>query len=183
MPASMPDIDEILSKVGTRTLNSAIFNIAHAYARAGDMASTAIIRTKDADFSAPAIMCKSFAIELLLKFFLVIPYPTAQTKADMDVVGIDLLGHKYSELYDRIQPSYQEKIANSFFNVSGKRTNSNEFRTMLLTLGDDPFVFWRYIYEKNGMSTIDIPLLENVLLAMGKAAEFERKRVAGPTPA
>lgn len=183
MQASMPNIDEILSKVGTRTLNSALFNIAHAYARSGDMASTAIIQTKDADFSAPAIMCKSFAIELLLKFFLVIPYPTAQTKADIDAVGVDLRGHKYSELFDRIHASYQEKIANSFSNISGRPTNVSEFRPLLLTLGDDPFVFWRYIYEKNGMSTIDIPLLENVLFAMGKAAEFERERVAGPTPA
>lgn len=183
MHASIPNINEILSKRGTRTLNSSLLNIAHAYARAGDLASSAIFQTQDADFAAPAIMCKSFAIELLLKFFLVIPYPTAQTKADIDAVGIDLRGHKYSEIYDKVKPPYQEKIANSFASITGKPTDVSAFKALLLTLGDDPFVFWRYIHEKNGISTIDIPLLENVLLAMGKAAEVERKRVASPTPA
>lgn len=178
----MPNIDEILSKVGTRSLNSALFNIAHAYARAGDMASYAIFSLEDADFAAPAIMCKSFAIELLLKFFLVIPHPTAQTTADLAAVGVDLRGHKYSELYDRIIPSYQQKVATSFSTITGKATNATEFRTALIALGDDPFVFWRYVYEKTGKSTLDIPLLEQVLLAMGKAAEVERKRLATAAP-
>jgi len=182
MPESMPNIDELLSKAGTRTLNSALFNIAHAYSRAGDMASSAIFQTRDVDFAAPAIMCKSFAIELLLKFFLVIPYPTAQTKADIDAVGVDLHGHKYSEIYDRIQPSYQKKIADSFSIIANSLTDTNTFRTQLQNLGDDPFVFWRYIYEKNNISTLDIPLLENVLLAMGKAAEVERKRIVASAP-
>ena len=182
MAQPIPNIEELLARAGTRSLNSALFNIAHSYARAGDMATSAIFSANDADFAAPAIMCKSFAIELLLKFFLVIPYPTAQTKADIDTLGVDLHGHKYSDLYDRISPAYQQKIAASFSKVTGKVTDSAAFRSVLLALGDDPFVFWRYIYEKAGMHTLDIPLLEQTLLAMGKAAEVARTRIAPTAP-
>lgn len=160
-----------------RSLNSALFNIAHAYSRAGDdMASLAHLQ--DADFAAPAIMCKSFAIELLLKFFLVIPHPTAQTTADLGAFGVDLHGHKYTELYDRMIPTYQHRIATSFSQTTGKVTNATEFRTVLIALGNDPFVFWRYIYEKTGWHTLDFRLLDYVLLALGKAAEVERMRLA-----
>jgi len=127
-------------------------------------------------------MCKSFAIELLLKFFLVIPYPTAQTKADINAFGVDLHGHKYSELYDRIIPTYQQKIAASFSSVTGKATDAAAFRAVLVAIGDDPFVFWRYIYEKTGTPILNIPLFEQVFLAMGKAAEVERKRLAPTAP-
>ena len=182
MTQSIPNIDELLARAGTRSLNSALFNIAHSYARAGEMAASAIFTANDADFAAPALMCKSFAIELLLKFFLVVPHPTAQTKADIEAAGVNLHGHEYSKLYDRINPSYQQRIAASYSTVSGKTTDAAAFRSVLLALGNDPFVFWRYIYEKAGVHTIDIPLLEQVLFAMGKAAEAERKLLVSTAP-
>jgi hypothetical protein len=167
----------MFSVMDSRSLNSTLFNIAHAYSRAGDMAGTAIFNTGDADFAAPAIMSKSFAIELLLKFFIVIAHPGVQTKADLDSMGVNLRGHVYSELYDRISPIYQNKIVDSFTALVGQPTDGPGFRKTLIDIGDDPFVFWRYIYEKSGICHLDIDLLDKVLHALGKAAEIERKRI------
>jgi len=171
------DFEKLFPQPNKRSLNSALFNIAHSYARVGEMAGAAIFTMKDADFAAPAIMCKSFSIELLLKFFIVIAHHGVQTKADLELMGVNLHGHLYSELYDRISPIYQKKIADSFTTIVGRSPDELVFRKALKDIGDEPFVFWRYIYEKSGTCNLDIALLDNVLTALGKAAENERKRI------
>lgn len=182
MQEPTPDFEKLLSQLDKRALNSALFNIAHSYAQVGDMARSAVFATKNTDFAAPAIMCKSFSIELLLKFFIVVAHPGIQTKADLDSLGVNLHGHLYSKLYDRISPLYQKKIADSFTTIVGQTTDEPAFRKALMDIGDEPFVFWRYIYEKSGTCNLDIALLEKVLHALGKAAENERKRIESRAP-
>jgi len=171
-----PDIKKIFSQLEKRSLNSALFNIADVYSQVGMMASDAIFFKKNADFAAPAIMCKSFSIELLLKFFIIASHPHIQSKADLDSSGVDLHGHRYSDLYDRINPCYQKEMAESFTAISGTKTDAVAFRQVLIDIGNEPFVYWRYIYEKSGLCDLDIALLDKLLLALGKAAENERKR-------
>lgn len=133
-----PDIDALLSSLEKRSLNSVLFNLAHAYARASDKSWSAIFSENDADFMAPAIMCQSFAVELLLKFFIIIDHPDAQTKADLDALGINTYGHPYSKLWDRIASTHKKNIAESFSSISGQRTNEAKFREILVQIGDEP---------------------------------------------
>lgn len=182
MQPSLPEIEAVLAKVKSRSLESTLFNVAHAYARAGQQSVQAIFAESNADFAAPAIMCKSFAIELLLKFFIVIAYPTAQTYADLKALNVDLRGHLYTELFDKIKVNYQEKIADTFSTAANRRIDQHDFKAILVEIGDNPFVQWRYIYESKGIRHFNPPLFDTVLNALGKAAEFERRQSATSAP-
>lgn len=171
------NLDRLLSETPGRSLESTLFNLAHAYARTSDTAWSSIWSSHDADFAAPAIMCQSFAIELLLKFFLAIDHPSAATVADLERAGVKLKRHKYSELFDQLSISSKEKITASFAAVSGQATDAAGFRAALVALGD-PFVFWRYVYEADGIAGLDKPLLDRITDALGKAAESERTAAA-----
>ena len=166
------------SKLGTvltkRSLQSTLFNIAHAYARAADASWGKIESLSDADFAAPAIMCQSFAVELLLKFFLAVDHPTATSIHELEDAGVKLRCHKYSELFDQLLPTTQDKIASVFTTLSGKHTDATRFRQALIAQGDDPFVYWRYIYEHED-SSFDPQAFNIVTHTLGKSAEAERK--------
>lgn len=182
MNPATPEIEAILAQAGSRSLESTLFNVAHAYARAGRLSMQAIFSQSDADFAAPAIMCKSFAIELLLKFFIVIAYPTARTYAGLKTMGVELRGHLYTDLLDRIEIEYREKISQAFSAATNRQVDQHGFRAILVEIGNDPFVQWRYMYEKEGIRHFDPTLFDTVLDSLGKAAEFERKRLAASTP-
>jgi hypothetical protein len=179
MAISEGDLKKMLAGLKQRGLNSALFNIAHAYDRSARVAWDQIATLQDADFAAPAIMCQCFAIELLLKFFLVIPHPTAATTAELETLGVNLRGHKYTQLFDRVIDPLKMRIAASFAALSGQAMDAAGFRDKLIALGDDPFVRWRYVYEEGGFSSLDKPLLDRVTDALGKAAEVERKAITG----
>jgi hypothetical protein len=94
--------------------------------------------------------------------------------------GVDLYGHVYSDLFDRIPEATRHSIAASFSTVSGRQVDDGELRRILKEdLGDDPFVSWRYVYEKDATRHLDPALWNQVVLGLGKAAERERKRVTG----
>jgi hypothetical protein len=175
MPIDKSQIDAILAAQPPRPLRSTLFNIAHAYARAADRSWHEMDAKRDADFAAPSIMCQSFAVELLLKFFIAIDHPAARTIDELKGTGAKLRCHKYSELYDQLTPTTQAKIAQAFSALCGKQTNASEFRQALIAQGDDPFVYWRYIYETSGNSHFDPAAFNLVTDALGKAAEAEQK--------
>lgn len=175
----LPDqeLEAILRKLLPRSLNSVLFNMANAYAQTGDLAMAAIGTSGNADFAAPAIMCKSFCVELLLKFFITVAHPDADAQ-ELKARGVDLYGHVYSDLFDRIHEATRRSIAASFSTVSGRQVDDGEFRRILKEdLGNDPFVSWRYVYEKKATRHLNPVLWDQVVLALGKAAELERKRV------
>lgn len=173
------DIEAILRTLPSRSLNSALFNMANAYAQTGDLAMAAIGTSGNADFAAPAIMCKSFCVELLLKFFIAVGHPGADAQ-QLRAQGVDLYGHVYSDLFDRVPEATRRSIAASFSAISGRQVDDGEFRRILKEdLENDPFVSWRYVYEKKATRHLDPMLWDQVVLALGKAAERERKRVTG----
>jgi hypothetical protein len=158
-----------------RSLESTLFNLAHAYALAADASRKNGASTGNADLAAPAIMCQSFAIELLLKFFLAIDHPAATTTNELKNAGVKLNCHKYSQLFDQLLPATKEKIAKSFTALSGKKTDTDGFLEALIAQGDEPFVHWRYIYETNDFSHLDLQAFHLITDSLGKAAEAERK--------
>ncbi len=91
---------------------------------------------------------------------------------DLDKVGVSLVGHKYTALFDKISNKHRRDIADQFSVISGKTTTEAEFRGILQQeLGDDPFVKWRYVYEASSNQFLDIQLLNRVTDAIGKCAE------------
>jgi hypothetical protein len=60
--------------------------------------------------------------------------------------------------------------------VIRQSASADDFRQALLSQGDNPFVYWRYIYEtQDRISHFDAQAFLNVITALGKAAEVERK--------
>jgi len=174
-----PDLERALKGAKGRTIQSALFNIAHAYERAGRLAWKALTESADADFAGPGIMCQSFAIELLLKFFIASDHPHAKTFQALTQAGANLRGHGYLELWDRVASGRQAEVAASYSLLTNKSVAPHEFRSVLEALGGDPFVKWRYIYEANGLQSIDPQLLNRASDALGKTAEaVRRKQVA-----
>jgi hypothetical protein len=153
-----------------RAFYSALFNMANAYNQAAELALGSIPKTGNADFAGPAIMCRSFAIELLLKFFIAVQYPDKKFK-ELKTAGINLRGHTYSSLFDRIEHTAQQVIADTYSKQSGNSIDVAGFRGLLIALGDEPFVTWRYIYEVDGTSQIDPMLLASVTRTLGLAAQ------------
>lgn len=174
-------LEELLKSLPKRTIQSTLFNIANAYAIAANVSWGAMGQTQNADLSAPALMCQSFSIEILLKFFLANDHIEHSTFEELKSSGIKLRGHKYSELFDQISTNMKNKIAKTYSSLSGKNTDANGFRDALVAQGDDPFVYWRYIYETNLTTHFDNIAFGLVLDALGVTAEQERKITEGIT--
>ena len=167
-------LENLLETLPKRSLQSTLFNMAHAYAQAADASWSNLGATRNADFAAPAIMCQSFTVELLLKFFLAVDHPAATTTDELKSAGVKLKCHKYSELFDQLSPSTKDKIAVTFSGLCDKQIDVIGFRQALIAQGDDPFVYWRYVYETNSISHFDNQAFNLVIDALGKAAEAER---------
>lgn len=164
-------MDEIAKTLEPRYAYSTIFNFAESYNQTAEMALARMNLTTNADFIAPAIMCRSFAVELLLKFYLVIDYPLVKNASELEPHGISLHGHKYSNLFQKIKQEYKTKIANKFSGVSGVKTTPEQFENHLLTLGDQPFVQFRYVYEEASHKYLNFELLSQVVDALGLTAQ------------
>ena len=118
---------------------------------------------------------KDKCLKKSLKFFLAVDHPAANTTSELKTAGVKLRCHKYSELFDQLTQTSKDKIASTYTALSGKQTDAAGFRQALIAQGDDPFVYWRYIYETNSLSHFDIQAFNLVTDALGKAAEAERK--------
>ena len=164
-----------------RDFYSVLFNIANAYNQAADSALASMSSTCNADFASPAIMCRSFAIEVLLKFFIAAKYPDKGFK-ELKAAGINLRGHRYSSLFDQIESTVQNAIADTYAEHVGSTVDAAGFRGLLVVLGDEPFVTWRYIYEAEGISHVDLALLAAVTLALGLAAQAVVRNLCSQSP-
>jgi len=150
--------EDIIKNSKKRPLYRVIFSMAEAYNNTSKIAFDNIGILKNADFAAPAIMCQSFMIELLLKFFIITKYDIIDYEQLPD--KNELNGHKYTDLFDKISEDNKSKIAEKFSKIVGKSMNKADFRNALIEIGDEPFIKWRYIYEENGISYMN-PLLFN----------------------
>jgi hypothetical protein len=104
-------IDQALKEVKPRGLHKTLFNMADCYSQTAKLAMSQGFATKNVDFAGPAIMCKSFAIELLLKFFIAAQHPGARSVAEIEDAGETLKGHDFAVLFRRIATIHQAQIA------------------------------------------------------------------------
>lgn len=163
----------------THTDYKALYAIATAYAHSGLLLSNHGKQTDRMEFAFPAMVCTSFAIELFMKFFLMLD------KADQDDAAPKHdNGHNLRKLWDKIKPDYQCVIAGMLGNSTGTPLlNATERRIALFVerlegIGDTPFMQWRYIYESNAMSLMSHAAIAMVLDALGNAAEYIMKQRA-----
>ena len=171
-------IETALAAAKPRDLHRTLFNLADCYNQTAEMALSRISSSSNADFAAPAIMCRSFAIELLLKFFIVVEHPLAKSKTELKSLGANLNGHTYSQLFDRISPFHQQLIANEHSESTGTPTSTAMFRRFLISIGDKPFVDWRYIYEESCQKNIDMELFACLAESLGLAAQDVTRSVS-----
>jgi hypothetical protein len=60
-----------------------LFRQATSYGNSAKLLSELVLVSNNPDFIAPVLMCKVFAVELLLKFFLVVDYRKIVTVQDL----------------------------------------------------------------------------------------------------
>jgi hypothetical protein len=175
-------IDAALASAKPRPLHRVLFNLADCYNQTAALAMSHGSSKANADFSAPAIMCRSFAIELLLKFFIAAAHPT-KSKTELASLKVSLHGHPYSVLFDRINIDFQALIARKHTEQAGIPTSPEGFRQLLISTGNQPFVEWRYVYEESHTRYFNMALFSSLADSLGMAAqdvnsEYQERRFA-----
>lgn len=126
---------------------------------------------KNAAYIAPGVLCATFCIELLLKCLVLIRHDDVFTKADVKRKNIELDKHKYSEIFEKIDPDIQEKIVQTFNDYFGESIAKQDYIELLKKLGDNSFVEWRYVYETDQEKHLDIKLQNKITDSLGKCIE------------
>jgi hypothetical protein len=170
----------------------ALYAIATAYAHSGLVISDHGKKTDRPEFSFPAVVCSSFAIELFLKFFLM--FEKAENAESPEKHE---LGHHISTLWKKICPDHQTLIAGMFRNKTGEpllNASDRQIELFLEALShvrgskDSPFVEWRYVHELKATTVMSHAAINEVLDALGYAADYVMKEKSGmrqgdkPTP-
>ena len=159
---------------------AALYAIATAYAHSGLLISEHGKETKRHALFFPAVVCSSFAIELFLKFFLMLERAESEEPASKHKPT-----HVLGELWKRICPAHQALIAGMFRNGSGVPSlNASDiqiklFLEALTDVGKQPFVEWRYPHELVEPTFMSHAAINEVLDALGYAANYVMKEKSG----
>lgn len=181
--SSAPPIPVLLVVPGSKHDFASIYGIATAYAQSGGLLNKYADDTKRIEFTFPAMVCSSFAIELFLKFFLTLSNadnPTApQVKRN---------GHPLQDLWERITPEHQDLIVSMFHNPSrvpitaGLDLRRIQFLDALKHIGPAPFVDWRYAYEIETPKLMHHGALTEIQHALGYAARHVMEKRSTQLP-
>ena len=149
-----------------------MYSMACVYAHSSKLINSQVENKEGIGFISPSALCQTFSIELFLKFYLVIDYPEIYCKDDFLKHEVNIRGHAYCALWDAIEVKYRKKVVSHFRGLHGEVVDEQKFREiLLLELGDDPFVKWRYIHEEKGVNFLNIPLFAKVNDALGFSAQ------------
>lgn len=181
MMTSYPAIPSLVLIPGESKADyAAIYAIATAYAHSGLLISNHGNKTDRPEFSFPAIVCSSFAIELFLKFFLMLESAESEEPSSKSKSG-----HILGQLWKKIRPEHQALIAGMFRNNTGvPLLNASDRRIELFVealthVGDAPFIKWRYVHELVEPSLMSHAAITEVLDALGYAANYVMKEKSG----
>lgn len=156
----------------------ALYAIATAYAHSGLLISAHGKETDRPELSFPAVVCSSFAIELFLKFFLMLERADSEESSAKHESG-----HPLEPLWKKIRPAHQALIAGMFRNKTGvPLLNASDkrielFAEAIMHLGEakGPFVKWRYAHELVDVTFMSHAAINEVLDALGYAANYVMK--------
>jgi hypothetical protein len=161
-----------------------IYDLASTFREVGAGAVESILRKQNGDFFVPAAVNTAFALELLLKFFIVAANPDL-TYAELKARGLHPNGHKYSELWGALHPKSRAAILAEYSMLTKAGSVLPDIPAVLAELGDTPFVDWRYPFEDPAYRELDYGKLECVADAMlrvgrgacGRLSKGERQHV------
>jgi len=140
---------EVSERPQRRSLNHQLWILAKCYIDSANILSNQVSKTGNGDPLPAMIMCTSFSIELVLKCLLVVTRDEIRTIGDLEGTGIDLRGHDFIALFDKVEARYQAVVLEQMtLSISAIKT-MEDLRTWLRELGSDPFTFWRYVYEQD----------------------------------
>lgn len=155
-----------------------IFGIAVSYAHATKLLQNHYEKSGEYQFLFPAMTCASFALELLVKFFVF-------NSVEKTHVKMAIRGHRLNELWKQITPELQDVVIGMHNNSTGKPfTNALDRRREIfesalheLVLSGNsghaqPFVDWRYPYELSEMKLMALKPVLDVMEAFGQAAQY-----------
>jgi hypothetical protein len=181
MMTSRPAIPSLVLIPGESQVDYvALYAIATAYAHSGLLISDHGKETDRPEFSFPAVVCSSFAIELYLKFFLMLERAESEEPSSKQK-----LEHRLGELWKKIRPTHQALIAGMFRNrTSVPLLNASDRRIELFVealehLGEAPFDKWRYAHELVDATFMSHAAINEVLDALGHAANYVMKERSG----
>lgn len=152
---------------------ASLYAIATAYAHSGLLLNKHADRVNRIEFTFPAMVCSSFAVELFFKFFI-----TLDNADNPALPQNKRTGHPLRDLWDKISPQNQDLVAGMFRNPSrtplttGLATRRAVFIDALTGIGPAPFVDWRYAYEPGDPELMSQGAVSEVLDAVGYAAEY-----------
>ena len=154
-----------------------IYDLAATFREVGAAAVQTILKKQNGDFFIPAAVNTAFAVELLLKFFIVAANPDL-TYPELKARGLHPHGHKYSELWDKLHPKFRGAILAEYSMLSQAGSVLPDIPAVLAELGDAPFVDWRYPFEDPAYRELDYGKLEQVADAMLRVGRSACRRLA-----
>lgn len=157
----------VILQDGEKPMFETLYSMACAYAHSGNLIEEHTYKQKLIEYIFPSIVCNTFAIELFLKFYLVVDTPKAISRKD-----IDIKGHHYSNLWDKIQLHYQTDIVKHYNAINNTQYAEKIFHQLLIDIGDTPFTKWRYVHEfEDFMTVLEIEKIKKILNALGESAQ------------
>jgi hypothetical protein len=146
------------------------YDTAAHYAKAAIVLNKQMDQTGSIDLVLPVIMCQLLAVELLLKSLILRKHPGVFDEDDLRNNKIDIRGHHLQALYVGLDESTRSSIDEEFGKPGTNRTSETTFAQLLRELGEQPFVDWRYYYEKSTTMQLRRDAVETVLEVLGKTA-------------
>lgn len=161
---------------------AALYAIATAYAHSGLLISNHGKETDRHEFSFPAIVCSSFAIELFLKFFLMLERAESEEPSSKYEFG-----HHLGGLWKKICSAHQALIAGMFrnktdvplLNATDRRIELFEEALASVEEEQAPFLKWRYPHELVEPTLMSHAAINEVLDALSYAANYVMKEKSG----
>ncbi len=156
-----------------------LYAVATAYAHSGLIISKHGQERDQMVFAFPAVVCSSFALELFLKFFLMIDLIERG-----DATQKVRFGHTIPALWALVTATHKTLIACMFRNPTGEpltigvESRVRLFEQALRGLGDQPFVQWRYVHELRTHELMSHGAISLVVDAFQQAARYTLKQRA-----
>lgn len=168
---SMPAIPSLVFISSDDPLDpEALYAIATAYAASGLLISNHGHNHEQIAFTFPAVVCSSFALELFLKFFLTVD---AVQRGESKVS----FGHAIPTLWAKVSAPHKTVVAGMYGHSkrspesSGVERRLEQFEEVLGSLGNQPFVQWRYAHELQGLQLMSHAAISLAVDTLWRAAE------------
>ena len=163
------DVKEIINSEPIQPLYIVIFKQANMYNSGYKNLKESMDISEKLNFVAPMLMNLCFSIELLMKSYILSENDNIIKYSELTDRGISIRGHKYSHLFGKIKQECKDSILEQLSTEMQIELISEEtFKKILVAQNcDNSFAEWRYIFEGDGIKSINTELLINLNEVLG----------------